>query len=213
MLEKRFTLRQIFQFILVLAVGIILIAANVDARSKRANTAYQMYTQYDSINKRVTALEMELNDIIDDNKLCSIIGAYTIINQPTVQPTVENVEALVLLCDCWYPDIIMAQYQIESAKGTSYIAKHNNNLFGMRKAYTRKSVRCKSFDKMGYAIYNNWQLSVIDRIFWEEHAFPDGKPTRAQYLNMIKRIYAEDENYIQKLLKVAKDYEYLVEQC
>jgi len=210
MLEKRFTLRQIFQFILVLAVGIILIAANIDVKSKRANVAYQTYTQYDSINKRITALELELKDIIDNNKLCSIIGAYTIINQPTVKPTVENVEALVLLCDCWYPDIIMAQYQFESTKGTSYVAKHNNNLFGMRKAYTRKSVRCKSFDKMGYAIYNNWQLSVIDRIYWEEHAFDNKKPSRKEYLDYIRKVYAEDANYINKIIKIAEQYNYLL---
>ena len=212
MLEKRFTIKQFLQFLMVLAVGFILIAANVDGYKKnKAAHRYEEGSRLDSINRRITALEIELNQIIKDNKLCNIIGAYTILNQNTVEPTPENVEALVLICEAWYPDIIMAQYQLESASGTSYIAKKNKNLFGMKKAWTRKSVRCRAFDNQGYAIYNNWQLSVIDRIYWEEHEFDGEKPTKEQYLARIKKIYAKDVHYIEKIKKIAKNYEYLYE--
>lgn len=215
MLDKKFTmsLRAIFQFIFLSIIFLVLVAANVDNyNQKKMKAEHEHWTQYDSINKRVAELEAELKAIMEDNRLCAIIGAYTIINQPVVKPTVENVEALVLLCDCWYPDIIMAQYQLESTKGTSSLARHNNNLFGMTKAFTRKSVRCRSFDSKGYAMYNNWQLSVIDRIYWEEHAFPDGKPTRKEYLEKIRRTYAKDSSYIQKITSIAKDYSYLIEE-
>lgn len=211
MLDINFNItpRRFVQFIMLALVGLILIAANIDAHKMKASYAYEY--RLDSINKRVSDLEIELNKIIDENRLCKIIGAYTILNQNTVEPTVENVEALVLICEAWYPDIIMAQYQLESAKGTSALARHNKNLFGMHKAWTRKSVRCRSFDKMGYAIYNNWQLSVIDRIYWEEHVFSGKKPSKAQYIATIKKIYAKDEHYIEKVKKLAKEYEYLYE--
>ena len=208
MLEKRFTVRQILQFIIVIVVGMVLIVANVDEHKKR-KANYSNDERIDSISRKVSALEIELDKIIQDNRLCNIIGAYTILNQNTVDPTVENVEALVIICECWYPDIIMAQYHLESSKGTSYVAKKNKNLFGMKKAWTRKSVRCRAFDNQGYAIYNNWQLSVVDRIFWEEHEFNGVKPSKEQYLARIKKIYAKDEHYIEKIKKIAKDYEYL----
>lgn len=160
----------------------------------------------ESFEERLSAVEMELKEIQENNRFCSIIGAYTIINESVTKPTKDNVAALVSICDCWYPDIIMAQYQLESACGTSSVAKRNNNLFGMRKAFTRKSVRCRTFDKAGYAVYNNWQLSVIDRIFWEEHEFYNQKPSRSEYLAKIKRIYAEDQNYISKIKRIAADY-------
>ena len=156
--------------------------------------------------QRISAVEQELHEIQENNRFCSIIGAYTIINVSVTKPTKENVADLVAICDCWYPDIIMAQYQLESSFGTSPVAKKNHNLFGMKKAWTRKSVRCRAFDKAGYAIYNNWQLSVIDRIFWEEYEFHNKKPTRAEYLAKIKRIYAEDANYIAKIERISAEY-------
>lgn len=212
MLEKRFTVRQFLQCLMVLLVGFILIAANVDQHKKRQkHIVVTEDNRLDSINRRIAELEAEINRIIEENRLCHIIGAYTILNQDNSLPTVENVETFVVLCEAWYPDIIMAQYQLESARGTSSLAKHNKNLFGMHKAWTRKSVRCRSFDKMGYAIYNNWQLSVVDRIYWEEHLFSNEKPSRAQYLASIKKIYSKDDNYIEKIKKIAKNYEYLYE--
>lgn len=212
MLDKEFTLtpRRVLQTIMILLVGFVLIAANVDNYQKRKRSVqYENESRLDSITKRVSDLENEISRIVEDNRLCHIIGAYTILNQDNTLPTKENVEALVILCEAWYPDIIMAQYQLESASGTSYLAKKNKNLFGMHKAWTRKSVRCRSFDTQGYAIYNNWQLSVVDRIYWEEHLFDNEKPSRAQYLSAIKKIYAKDEHYIEKIKKIAKNYEYL----
>lgn len=168
-------------------------------------------TRQDLVMGRESEVAEELRLIQEDNRLCSVIGAYTIINTTVTKPTRENVEDLVIICDCWYPDIIMAQYQIESASGTSSVAKRNHNLFGMKKAFTRKSVRCRDFDKTGYAVYNNWQLSVIDRIYWEEYVFHGEKPSRNEYLDKIKRTYAEDDKYIHKILAAAEKYSDLLE--
>lgn len=211
MLDKEFvtTPRKVIQVFLLLLIGLVVIAANVDKHNSQRHFHGNSGLNADTVSKKVYELESELYKIIDDNRLCYIIGAYTILNQQETLPTIENVAAFVIICECWYPDIIMAQYQLESAKGTSQLAKKNKNLFGMSKAFTRKSVRCRSFDSQGYAIYNNWQLSVVDRIYWEEHVFKNVKPTKAQYLERIKKIYSKDSQYIEKIKKIAKDYEYL----
>lgn len=192
----------------VIGIGIFLfffsVAAAIGVTKKDSSDTDK--DRQESFEERLNAVEIELKEIQENNRFCSIIGAYTIINESVTKPTKDNVAALVSICDCWYPDIIMAQYQLESACGTSQVAKRNNNLFGMRKAFTRKSVRCRTFDKAGYAVYNNWQLSVIDRIFWEEHEFYNQKPSRSEYLAKIKRIYAEDQNYISKIERIAVDY-------
>lgn len=199
MTEKTFA--SIIIAIFLVAATVVTVANITNRDSVGAGTGKE-----ESFEERLSAVEMELKEIQENNRFCSIIGAYTIINESVTKPTKDNVAALVSICDCWYPDIIMAQYQLESACGTSQVAKRNNNLFGMRKAFTRKSVRCRTFDKAGYAVYNNWQLSVIDRIFWEEHEFHNIKPSREEYLAKIKRIYAEDANYISKIKRIAKDY-------
>lgn len=148
-----------------------------------------------------------LDSIVNSTDLANVIGAYSIINVDKSKPTVDNVRDFVIFCDAWYPDIVVAQYIIESNSGKSNLARNNNNLFGMRKAKARKTVRCKDDTLSGYATYNSWQLSVIDRIMWDDHMFKGEKPSRIEYLNKIKRIYAEDPNYIQKIEKIAAGIE------
>ena len=159
-----------------------------------------------SVEQELTDIEQELKKIQESTKMLEVIGAYSIVNQTRVKPTKKNVTDFVALCEFWYPDIVLAQYQIESGSGQSKIAKTNNNLFGMRKAFTRKSVRCRTFDTEGYAVYNTWQLSVIDRMLWDEFMFKSKKPSRRAYLDKIKSIYSEDETYMSKLEQIAKTY-------
>lgn len=159
-----------------------------------------------TVEQELNDIEQELKRIQESTKMLEVIGAYSIVNQSRVKPTKKNVSDLVSLCEFWFPDIVLAQYQLESSCGQSKVAKTNNNLFGMRKAFTRKSVRCRTFDKEGYAVYNTWQLSVIDRMLWDEFMFKGKKPSRQKYLEKIKSIYSEDDLYMSKLEKAAAAY-------
>lgn len=207
-MKKFIRKHRIAVFIMTAAVLSVL---SIIGQSRAQSSGLQVDpSRQDLVMGRESEVAEELRLIQENNRLCSVIGAYTIINTTVTKPTRENVEDLVIICDCWYPDIIMAQYQIESASGTSSVAKRNHNLFGMKKAFTRKSVRCRDFDKTGYAVYNNWQLSVIDRIYWEEHAFKGKKPSRDEYINMICKTYAEDHGYRKKLVSASERYLFML---
>lgn len=96
----------------------------------------------------------------------------------------------------WYPDILLKQAKIESGNYTSNVFKTNNNLYGMRKVYKRQTTQSK--ENNGYGAYNNWCLSVLDRLLWDMFIFKNEKPDRDTYLKAL-RAYAEDPNYIKKL--------------
>lgn len=111
-------------------------------------------------------------------------------------------------CKAWYPDIIMAQFKIESASGTSDVAKKANNFFGMkpvggkRKHYTTQR---HGDSYHGYAVYDNWKLSILDKILWEHFRFNSVKPDRETYLNSHLN-YAEADEYLAIIKKTAKQY-------
>ena len=98
--------------------------------------------------------------------------------------------------NAWYPEILLKQAKIESGNYSSNIYKSNNNLYGMRKPYKRSTTQ--SGINKGYGVYQNWCLSVLDRLLWDYYHF-DEKPTKEEYLNKLQ-FFAEDSNYISKII-------------
>lgn len=98
--------------------------------------------------------------------------------------------------NAWYPDILLKQAKIESGNYSSNIYKSNNNLYGMRKPYKRSTTQ--SGINKSYGVYQNWCLSVLDRLLWDYYHF-DEKPTKEEYLNKLQ-FFAEDSNYISKII-------------
>jgi len=99
--------------------------------------------------------------------------------------------------NAWYPDILLKQAKIESANYTSNIYKNTNNLYGMKRVGKRQTTQLNNTYN-GYGSYNNWCLSVLDRMLWDVFIFKGKKPSKEEYLNAMN-IYAEDDFYIQKL--------------
>lgn len=97
----------------------------------------------------------------------------------------------------WYPDILLKQAKIESANYSSNIYKSTNNLYGIKKVGKRQTTQLNNTYN-GYGSYNNWCLSVLDRMLWDVFVFKGEKPSREEYLKAMG-IYAEDENYTAKL--------------
>lgn len=114
--------------------------------------------------------------------------------------TQEDLYAYVDELDVWYPEIIKAQIALESSNGISSLAKQTNNLFGMKKVYTRNTTQ-ELTDYNTYGVYKNYKLSIIDRVLWDYHIFTS-KPDKDEYINTLKMIYAEDKNYIDKLINI-----------
>lgn len=136
--------------------------------------------------------------LIKDDQMLSLeysIG-YWFIHQP------EEINDSILykfLIDneAWYPDILFKQAKLESGNYTSNIYKNSNNLYGMKKVGKRQTTQTSTYN--GYGVYNNWCLSVLDRMLWDMFYFKNEKPNKEAYLKAMS-IYAEDTLYRTKIL-------------
>ena len=186
---------------------------------------YQIYILYficillffliGSVNRKIELnkkAEIEYMDTIstqiEDIKVCvedlySLIGKYYIEKGNSLEFSEANLYHLLKMCNVYYPEIIVAQYKIETGNGTSQVFKENNNLFGMKKAFSRRTCRNYTESKNGYAKYYNWQLSAIDRVLWDFTHFKT-KPAKGDYYKAISNIYAEDGGYIEKLMIIER---------
>lgn len=177
------------------------------------------------MNKMATAHVFEVEALISE--LDSVTYCYdesvrmndlhdaiydAIMGDPHEKPTKENVWNFIQKCNTWYPDIIMAQAVQESGCGNSAVAKRCHNLFGMTKPNARK-LRCdinRHNKSEQYAEYNNWKMSIIDRILWDRWVFrhTKGIPSRDAYLCKIGTVYnTETEGYAQHIDKVSRSYQ------
>lgn len=137
-----------------------------------------------------------------------LAGRYATSRTP-VPKDMNEVYKLCVQSGAWYPEIIMAQFIIESGSGTSSLAKKARNFYGMKYVGTkgRPTLQIPNENVAGYGMYLNWQHSVLDRVLWDDWVFSKTKPeTREAYLAKINGVYAEDPNYIKKVLAIADDW-------
>ena len=137
-----------------------------------------------------------------------LAGKYATLRTPT--PTDMNeVYKMCVQSGAWYPEIIMAQFIIESGSGTSNIALNARNFYGMKYIGTkgRPTLQIPNMNVGGYGMYLNWQHSILDRVLWDDHMFNKTIPSREQYLDRIRGTYAEDPDYIDKILRIANKWE------
>ena len=100
-----------------------------------------------------------------------------------------------------YPHIVYAQSLIETGHFDSKIFKENNNLFGMKQARTR--VTTAQGTQYNHAYYDNWRESVYDYAFYQCR-YLSGLKNEEEYLAYLGRSYAEDPNYVSKILGLVK---------
>lgn len=111
----------------------------------------------------------------------------------------------------WYPEVIMAQFQLESVYMTSDIGKNALNGFGMRKCgegpRSRPNLQIRGMDYHGYGMYMNWYHSILDRVLWDLWVFDEKPASREAYLKgLVNKQYAEDPDYIAKIGKIAEQW-------
>lgn len=104
--------------------------------------------------------------------------------------TKDSLCSLLIELKAWYPDMIVAQVEIESGFGVSSLAKNANNVIGMTKTSNRKTTQIKGKTCGIFGVYNNWESCIIDRILWDYAVFGAKKPTRQQYINKLNQVYA-----------------------
>lgn len=163
----------------------------------------------------IEAREMEIADLkntvrIEEeyDTLFIRIAQATLEGKKSIPVSDSIVYAYIKECKAWYPDIIMAQFKMESASGKSDIARNAHNFFGMRPVIGKRkglTTQRKGEEYKGYAVYDNWHMSVIDKILWDHCRFGGIMPDRKTYL-AAHAGYAESEEYIQNIDNVAKKY-------
>lgn len=132
----------------------------------------------------------------------------------------DTIFRFVCECGAWYPEIIMAQLILESRTFGSDVGENAKNGFGMKKCgegpKSRSNLQIPGVNYKGYGIYMNWYHSILDRHMWDLWIFKGEKPTLDKYLEKIGSIYAEDPDYISKVLRLANEWKpkadaYLIE--
>lgn len=101
-----------------------------------------------------------------------------------------------------FPEIVFAQAKLESSNFTSNIFLENHNFFGMKCA-TKRAFLHKG-ENRGHAKYENWKDCVIDYALYQATYLHHIK-TKQQYLNYLRKHYAEDPNYVDKLIQLMKN--------
>lgn len=114
--------------------------------------------------------------------------------------TPEKLKNSIYSLNFQYPDIIYAQAVLETSNFQSPIFKQNNNCFGMKKAESR--ITTNEGIQLNHAYYSSWESSLIDRALWD--ASYARNLSKEQYLQLLGEIYAEDEQYINKLKKLTQ---------
>ena len=103
---------------------------------------------------------------------------------------------LIKKCNLKYPHIILAQAKTESGNFKSRIFKQNNNLFGMKRAYSR--VTTAQGDKDGFAYYRDWIDCVYDIGLWQS-SLVCNISTEKEYFQILQEKYAQDTSYVSTL--------------
>jgi len=159
--------------------------------------------EIDSLSAHIDSVEVNSKTDI----LLMKAGEYHITaHSDKTKITKDSVASLLIELGAWYPDIIMAQIQVESNYGTSDVAINANNILGMKKTGKRKTTQIKNQEYKGYGKYNNWESCVIDRVMWDYEFFGNKKPTRENYVERLNQFYAESRQYGTAMSQYGKNY-------
>ncbi len=141
--------------------------------------------------------------------LCSFIYKTTVLTEEAKlivmrennEFSKQKFKEYVLSLNVKFPNIVMAQAELESSHFNSVMFHENNNMFGMKPAKLRPTTN--KGENRGHAYFDSWKDCVLDYAFYSATYLNEIK-TEAEYLNYLKSSYAEDPNYINKLKTILK---------
>jgi flagellum-specific peptidoglycan hydrolase FlgJ len=139
----------------------------------------------------------------------NVLRSGTINSKTNNRIDYERLYSQLLQSGVLFPDIAFAQAVIESAHFKSPLFIRANNLFGMQLPTKRPTTAVGSTN--GYSKYNTWHQSVLDYKLWQDFLFKrKGVMTRNEYLSYIKRWYAADPNYVNKIKNSINKYSFIL---
>lgn len=121
-----------------------------------------------------------------------------IINKNRNEFSVDKLKKEIEGMNIQHKDIVLAQSILETGSFSSPVFKNNHNLFGMKVASTRPTTALGT--ELNHAYYKDWKSSLIDYALWQT-SFAR-KLNEEQYLDLLNSIYAEDNSYKEKLIKI-----------
>jgi uncharacterized FlgJ-related protein len=173
--------------------------------------------------KDVTRSYLRLKNVVILAALLICIGVFTGYSSAPIQEKINNIHThsssvdtifadndfsrdkfidILYESNIKYPYIVMAQAIIESGNFTSSIFKHNNNMFGMRKARQRATTAIGEYD--GFASYRNWRDCVFDYALYQYSAM-SSCTNEDQYYQKLESKYSQDTTYVSALKTTIKN--------
>ena len=123
--------------------------------------------------------------------------------------TKENLYEQIKKLGIKFPDVVFAQAVLETGHFTSKLFQQGNNLFGMKVPSKRETLSIGK-RKGGYAIFDSWESSVNDYLLWQDYVLRNKNiKTKKQYLALLDRIYAKNENYVVHLHRVMAKHQHI----
>lgn len=117
--------------------------------------------------------------------------------------TVDNLILTVWALPFRHKNIVVAQAILETGWFKSQNCINNNNLFGMRRSYSRISTSDETIG--GYAHYSNWKMSVVDYYLLQSVRESIIRTSRTEYLRYLDRTYSEvGRSYSSQLEDIIK---------
>ena len=107
----------------------------------------------------------------------------------------DSVYQYILFLNIKHPEVVFKQAKIESGNFKSKVFRENNNMFGMKIPYKRANI--VGGENLGYAVYNNWQESIIDYALYQTYSAKG--MNKEQYIQHLGASYAEDPDYKSKV--------------
>ena len=112
-----------------------------------------------------------------------------------------EVKHLMQLYEIRFPEVVFAQFILETDWGTSRLFLENLNPFGMKQARQRVTASLGAC-RIGFATFSSLNSAIIDKRIWQTLFFHGS--TMDEYLEFIGRVYAEDEDYIDKIRAIMR---------
>ncbi len=112
--------------------------------------------------------------------------------------SVDNLVKYLKLIDAPDPEMMIAQFVVETGWFKSKLFTKGNNVCGMKLAHKRQTTAIGQM--YGYAAFEHWTDSVDDFLMWlDYHNLSNGYFDQVQ-----KKGYSENSQYCQLVLKVHK---------
>lgn len=112
--------------------------------------------------------------------------------------SIDNLYKYLKLTNVPDPEIVIAQFIVETGWFKSFLFKKGNNISGMKKA-TKRATTCIGTIS-GYAKFSHWTSSVDDFKLWlDYHGLSEG-----YFKHLQSKKYSESSGYYTLIIKVHK---------